>query len=55
MSECSRLLFGRDTDAVMGEKPFMDGLEKARDRDGLIALVLDLRRDVARLRVENEQ
>jgi transposase len=33
----------------------MDGIEKELDRDGLIALVLDLRREVAQLRAENEQ
>jgi transposase len=33
----------------------MDGIEKELDRDGLISLVWELRREVAELRAENEQ
>jgi transposase len=33
----------------------MDGIEKELDRDGLISLVWELRREVAELRAENER
>jgi regulator of replication initiation timing len=39
----------------MWSKPFMDGIEKELDRDGLISLVWELRREVAELRAENQQ